>query len=493
MIGSESDQALAYLAREKFKNYVLAMSPQYDMNWHHRLLADTLDKVERGEIKRLIVTMPPRHGKSELCSKFFPTYFLGKNPNKSIIHVSYAAAVVERWGGEIRDILLDPRHKICFPKCEVGWQRSRSFIELAQGQRRTGYYVNAGIGGAITSFGADLLIIDDPIKDAEEADSDIMREKVWDFYGAVALTRLEQGGAIVLIQTRWHEDDLAGRLLEQATMGGDQWDVLNFPAIAMDDEEYRKKGEPLWPAKKSLTDLSAIKASVRPRTWWALYQQTPTRTEDQEFKPEWFRYYEHMAEVPEGAVITLAIDPAFSANKSSDYTAITVRARLGSKRWVLDYVNAKLGETPKAIWEAALPLIQTYRPYKIGIEAFAAQVMLGAYFREKLAERGINTEVVDLRIPNIKNANVAKSRIRALSSPLREGNYFFQRWMMALEKQLLAFPSGKNDDLIDSLSFHEYFNLDFTDWNQKAYEAANYSPENQLTIKYDPLTGEPIY
>ncbi len=482
----ERAKRIAEAAKGSLINYAIATHPNYTPSWHHHLIAEKLERVERGEIKRLFITMPPRHGKSELASIRFPAWYLGRNPTKKIIAVSNTGILAERFGREVKNLVEEPRHKFIFNGFELAKDQKRK-REFAT--NKGGHYLAAGVDGTVTGYGADLFLIDDPVKGAVAADSETYRERVYAFFSSVASTRLEQGAAIIIIMTRWHKDDLVGRLLESDPDG---WEVLDLPALATCDEPNRKEGESLWPAKYDTATLLEMKARMRPRDWYALYQQQPQGRETQEVYPEWLQYYQD-SEEPAGLTITLAIDPAFSKNKRSDYTAMTVRGRIGNRRYVLDYVNKRIGESPSAIFAEALELIKKWNPYKIGIEAFAAQVMLGAYFREQLARLGIATEVVDLRIPNYANADVAKSRIRVITDVARQRNLFVKPWMEELTKQLLDFPVGKHDDLIDSLSFHEYFLLDFSS-SEAVDDSINFTGADSLAnISFDSVTGEPIF
>src|SRR3990172_3858358 len=215
-------EAIAELARRRLIDFSILTRKGYIPNWHHYIIAEKLEAVERGEITRLAIFMPPRHGKTELASIRFPAW---------------------------------------------------------------------GVGGPIVGRGADILLIDDPIKDYEEAHSAVIRQKVWDWYTTVALTRLHQNGAIILIETRWHEDDLAGRILKSAKETGEEWEIISFPALAEEDEEHRKKGEALWPGMKSLAELEQIRATQGSVKWASLYQQKPPKEQGAIFKREWFPRY----------------------------------------------------------------------------------------------------------------------------------------------------------------------------------------------------------
>lgn len=229
-------------------------NPVYKRAQHHAQIAAKLEAVERGEIDRLMIFMPPRHGKSELASKRFPAWCLGKDPRRQIIAASYNSDLANDFGRNVRNIVAEPEFGQVFPSVSLA---PDSQAANRMNTNHGGAYVAAGVGTAVTGRGAHIALIDDPFKDREEADSERRRELVWDWYRSTLYTRLMPGGAIVLIQTRWHEDDLAGRLLEQER---DQWEVLELPAID-------KAGKALWPEWYDLPALERIKNTIGPREW----------------------------------------------------------------------------------------------------------------------------------------------------------------------------------------------------------------------------------
>lgn len=250
--------------------------PRYTAAPHHRLLAAALERVERGELKRLMVFMPPRHGKSELASVRFPAWYLGRNPDRRIIAAAYGGNLANKFSRRTRNLIASPVYQRIFPGTEVAGDAAA--VQFWAIKDRDGQYNAAGVGGGITGEGANLLLIDDPVKDAQDAMSLTVREGTWEWYVSTAYPRLDDAnGAIVLIQTRWHEDDLAGKLLAEAADGGDQWHVIRLPAIAEDNDPLgRVRGEALWPVRFPAERLAEIERIEKPRGWWeALYQQTP--------------------------------------------------------------------------------------------------------------------------------------------------------------------------------------------------------------------------
>lgn len=242
------------------------------------LIDDCLLNIIHGSLRRLIITIPPRHGKSQLMSRYFPAWYLGNFPDRRVILASYEANFAAYWGGKARDELRE--HAGHFVSSGVGDKDSASWWSTIRG----GEMMTAGVGGAITGKGANLFVIDDPVKNSEEANSPLMRDKAWDWYLSVAESRLEPDAAIVIMMTRWHEDDLAGRLVRSMLDGGDRWEILNLPAIAERDEQYedsagalifsRKRGDALCPDR---FPLSVLEVTRRRSAYWfgSLYQGNP--------------------------------------------------------------------------------------------------------------------------------------------------------------------------------------------------------------------------
>lgn len=255
---------------------------------HLTLLNQKLVDVAAGRVKRLVITMPPRNGKSLLTSENFPAWYLGTFPDRRIILASYGADFASEWGRKARAILEEYGPSLFGVKVSKDSSAANRWdIEGSRGGMQT-----AGVGGPITGKGADLLIIDDPVKNSEEANSFVYRQKTWEWYQSTAYTRLEPAGAVVLIQTRWHSDDLAGRVLAENGRTLEPWEVVNFPAIAeTHDEIGRKPGDPLWPERYSLEDLRRIQGDVGVNVWASLYQQTPLDETGGRIKKDWLRYW----------------------------------------------------------------------------------------------------------------------------------------------------------------------------------------------------------
>jgi hypothetical protein len=265
-------------ARADLIAYAKAQWPGFRCAAHHRLIADKLMAVERGELKRLMIFVAPRHGKSLLASQNFPAWFLGRNPSRFIIATSYAQELAEDFGREVRNQLTDDLHRRIFPACGGARGDSKSARRFHTGAG--GVYFATGIGGPITGRGAHVLLIDDPVKGHEEAESELVREKHKKWYASTAYPRLMPGGAIIVIQTRWHRDDLAGWLLKEHAHEG--WDVVSLPAI-------NERDEALWPDQYPIERLREIRKTIGARVWSSLYQQRPLPPEEAgRFREEWF-------------------------------------------------------------------------------------------------------------------------------------------------------------------------------------------------------------
>ncbi len=265
--------------------------------WQHARHLDLLDTklvaLAEGRIKRLIVTMPPRHGKSQLGSRYFPAWYLGRYPDNRVILCSYEAGFAAKWGGEARDILNEHGQDLF----GVRVSNETSARDDWRIEGREGGMITAGAGGPITGRGANLFVIDDPVKNARDANSQTVRQGIWDWWQSTALTRLEPDASVLVVQTRWHKQDLTGRLLGEDPEDADddepddeRWEVLNLPAIAegQGDALGRLTGEALWPERWPAARLEKRKRRLGGYVWGALYQQRPTDPEGNYFKRSWF-------------------------------------------------------------------------------------------------------------------------------------------------------------------------------------------------------------
>lgn len=312
----------------------------YQVNWHHNVVCHKLDEWIAGKIKRLMLFMPPRHGKSELASRRLPAFILGKNPNAKIITTSYSDDLASQMNRDVQRIIDSRRYKNVFPETMLSgkniktiaygsYLRNSSIFEIVG---HGGSYRSSGVGGGITGMGFDYGIIDDPIKNRQDAESKAISDGIYNWYMSTFYSRRDHGdnACIMLIMTRWHENDLAGKLLGLQAMGGeytDKWEVVNFPAIAEKDKspgDIREEGDALWPDKFSVKSLKTTRANITGYEWDSLYQQRPNPPGGGKIKRDWFKIID---KPPDGLSWQRFWDLAVSAKKSADFTASPSAAR----------------------------------------------------------------------------------------------------------------------------------------------------------------------
>lgn len=441
------------LARIKLSAFVQYTYPgEYEMGWVHEDICRELDgffeAVQAGKSPRLLITVPPRHGKSELASRRFPAYVFGRDPDMSIISTSYAADLSSRMNRDVQRVMDSEEYgrlfldaKLRSPNARGDYQRNSDLFEIVGHE---GSYRSAGVGGGITGMGGNILIIDDPIKDRAEADSPTIREKVWDWYTSTLYTRLAPGGGILLIQTRWHMDDLAGRLLEAANSGqGDQWRAVNFPAIAEVDEPRRQAGEALHPERYSLAQLLSIKAALGSRDWEALYQQRPTPDGGAVFRKEWLRFWRPTDLPKKFARMLISWDMTFKDKDDSDFVVGQVWGQSGADCYLLDQVRGRWGFTATS-------------------QAFRDLADKWPQAMEKLIEDKANgPAVIDAlkhKVPGlipIEPDGSKTARAHAVTPLFEAGNVYLPdpqmaEWVKGFVSELLQFPAGANDDQVDA-------------------------------------------
>lgn len=415
--------------------YAAYQWPGYRDAAHHRLIARKLEAVERGDCKRLMIFMPPRHGKSMLASEFFPAWYLGRNPDHYVIASTYAQDLADDFGRKVKAQIGEPSFQAIFPGVTLAKDsqsvkrfhvEAGSHVETAQ----QGAYYAVGAGGPLTGRGAHLLLIDDPVKNREEADSEIVRKRLRDWYTSTAYTRLMPGARIVLIQTRWHEDDLGGWLLSSHAHEG--WDVVSLPAI---DE-----GKALWPEQYSASDLEKIKASIGPRDWHALYQQQPSSEEGTYFKREWLKEWKTK---PDRLRLYGTSDYAVTAD-GGDYT---VHRLWGvATNGDLYRIDGWRGQTTSDKWiDAKLDLIKRYRPLCWFGESGVIQKAIEPMLIRRMRERGVFCRLEWL--PSIADK---PTRARGFQARAAMGAVYFEPG--ADVEEFIRFPAGKHDDDVDTAS-----------------------------------------
>lgn len=449
-------------ARRRFLNFVTYTKPDYSVNWHHEIICREIDALVRGDVTRLILCMPPRHGKSELISRRLPAYILGRDPDAEIIACSYSSDLAQRMNRDVQRIIDDPLYTEVFPDTKLFGSNVRT---VAQGSYlrnsdifevvgRKGTYRAAGIGGGITGMGAKYAIIDDPIKNRQDANSETIRETIWEWYASTLYTRLAPDGRVLLIMTRWHEDDIAGRLIShQSDEDGEQWRVISFPAFAessRDDrhsEDARTEGQPLWGSRFSGKTLAQIKAAVGSYNWAGLYQQRPAPSEGAIFMRAWWKRYEEapktLAAEMEG--IVMSWDLAFKDAKDSDYVVGQVWGRKRADRYLLDQVRARMDfpATVKAVRAMKEKWPQVRRIY---IEDKAnGPAVISTLQREIQGLIAINPEGGKMVRANAVTGQIESGNVWLPSAALAP-------WIGDFIEECAAFPNGVNDDQVDAMT-----------------------------------------
>lgn len=382
-----------------------------------------------------MLLVPPRHGKSELASRRFPAYFLGKHSHKQFISASASAPLAEDFGRDVRNLIASQEYAEVF-------ETRLSEDSQAKGRwstRQGGSYYAVGIGGAIMGRGAHVLLIDDPFGDMAEARSEVQRKAVWDWYTGTAYNRLEDKGAIIVINHRMHESDLTGMLLEQQASGGDAWTVVELKAINDD-------GEALWPDKYPIQALERIRRNIKPADWSALYQQNPTPDEGTYFKAEWFRPY---VKAPSRAnlVVYGGSDFAVTAD-GGDFTChVVIGIDPEDNLWLLDHWR---GQTTSDKWiETWCDLVCRWKPFGWAFEHGQIKSGVGPFLDKRARERKAYTvqETFPTRGDKAVRAQSIRGRMAhiGLNVPTGEG------WFAAFRSELLAFPAGKHDDQVDAM------------------------------------------
>ena len=380
------------LCQTNFLPFVMRFNPDYQAGWVHKDICRRLEKfsddVAARLSPRLILTMPPRHGKSQLTSKSFPAWHLGKHSSHEIMACSYSGSLSMGFSRLNRELMRDPAYKVLFDtRLHPDSQGAEAWMTTDGGG-----YTSAGIGGAITGKGAHALIIDDPVKNREDAESESGRSNAWDWYTSTAYTRLAPGGGVLLILTRWHDDDLAGRLLGAMKEGADQWTIVNYPAEAKDDELYRNAGEALHPERYDLEALSRIKRAIGPRDWAALYQQDPVPDEGAFFSKDDFEWYDYNdpAAVPDGKEMVeyAAWDLAIGQKQENDYSVGGVASiDQQGHLWMRDVVRGHWGALE--LCKRILGFHKKWRPARSGIEKGQIEMSIGPFLNEIKKEMGL--------------------------------------------------------------------------------------------------------
>lgn len=432
------------LARQDLLEFVKYRFPDYSTNWHHVLVSKYLMMIESGEIKRLMIFCPPRHGKSELASVNFPAWAMGRNKNRNIITASYNATLAQSFGRKVRNIMEEAPYKRVFDtRLAEDSQAKGTWNTNGKGE-----YNATGVGGSLTGKGADILLIDDPVKNREEADSEVVSQAVWDWYKSTARTRLSPKGAVVVIMTRWKDDDLAGRIL---TEGGEAWTVLQLPAVAEHSSPYRTEGQPLWANHFTKEVLEETKRAIGSYEFASQYQQNPINEETQVFKEKMFKYktMEEVLAQPTTCYVTIDSQGAKEGKqKKGDFTGVTINWVNSDNVWHFKSYRVKVG--PTGLLQLIFDLHEAYHPEAIGLESTLYTDAIQPFLTIEMAKKNIFPRVVELH----HKGNAKMTRIKWLLPRYERGHIFHIKDMCGdLEGELIRFPASAHDDTMDSAAY----------------------------------------
>ena len=435
----------AELAQNHFMEFVKKVWPGFIHGAHHVKMAEAFEKVANGQCKRLIINMPPRHTKSEFASYLLPAWFLGKFPQKKVIQTSHTAELAVGFGRKVRNLVDSDPYKAIFPDTSL---QADSKAAGRWNTSKGGDYFAIGVGGAVTGKGADILIIDDPHSEQEaalaESDPEIY-DKTYEWYTSGPRQRLQPGGAIIIVMTRWSKKDLTGRVLKAAAQrGGEEWEVIEFPAIL-------PSGKPLWPQFWPRHELEALKEELPHAKWMAQYMQNPTSDVTAIVKREWWQVWEH-DDPPHCEFTLMSWDTAFEKSNRADYSALTT--------WGVFYKDDDTG-TPQAniillnafrdrmefpvLKKTALEQYKDWEPDSIIIEKKAS----GAPLIYEMRAMGIPVQEFT---PTKGNDKIA--RLNAVSDLFASGRVWAPatQWAEEVIEEVASFPSGEHDDYVDSVS-----------------------------------------
>jgi len=429
------------VASSNFMTFVKRVWPTFIEGQHHKRMARAFEKVAKGEIKRLIINMPPRHTKSEFASYLLPAWFLGKYPNKKVIQTAHTAELAVGFGRKVRNLVDSDVYSDIFPGVSL---QADSKAAGRWNTNKAGEYFAIGVGGAVTGKGADLLIIDDPHSEQEAAlaaSSPEIYDKVYEWYTSGPRQRLQPGGSIIVVMTRWGLRDLTGQVVKSSTQrGGDDWEVIEFPAIL-------PSGNPLWPEFWSLDELSALREELPNSKWQAQYQQNPTAEEGAIVKREWWKRWDK-DEPPRCDYIIQSWDTAFETTTRADFSACTTWGV-----WVNEEDNAinniillnvikdrmEFHQLKKKVLEE----YNEWEPDSLIVEKKASGISL----YQELRRMGVPVQEFT---PSKGNDKI--TRLNAVSDIIASRKVWVPntRWADELVDEIASFPSGEHDDLVDA-------------------------------------------
>lgn len=470
-------KALKLSAPTDFSCFLAYINPKYRLEWFHRVIAEHCQMLYEGKIKNLMVFMPPQHGKSEIISRNFPAWVLGKNPDLKIAGCSYSIELASQFSRSIQRSIDSPEYQSLFPETYLNGSNVRTDtkgylrnVDIFETVGHRGFYKAVGVGGGLTGTPVDIAIIDDPVKDAVEAQSPTYRQRVWDWYNTVLTTRLHNDSKQLFIMTRWHEDDLAGRLLK-AEPGA--WTVLIIPAICEVDGDNgystRKIGDALWPWKHSLQKLLTQRERA-PREFNALYQQRPTIEGGNIVKRDWFRT---ISEVEFRSIryrepVHFYLDTAYNKKKKgqdNDPSGILAACRIGNNIYVMDAMSVY----------KEMPDLLRFIPEYMNAHGGSSESIL--HIEPKANGESVLQMLKELTTLNVKATPTPRDdkevRFRVVSPRVECGRVYLVQgsWCEDFLNQVCSFPAAPHDEFVDILGYaindliEDDLDIDFDNFN----------------------------
>jgi predicted phage terminase large subunit-like protein len=428
-------------ASDDFMLFVNEMWPGFIHGRHHELMAGKFEEIASGKIKRLIINMPPRHTKSEFASFLLPAWYLGKYPGKKIIQTSNTAELAVGFGRKVRNLVASEQYHRIFPGVNL---RSDSKAAGRWSTNQNGEYFAIGVGGTVTGKGADLLIIDDPHSEQEAAlaasDPSVF-DKVYEWYTSGPRQRLQPGGSIIIVMTRWAKRDLTGKVIQSMIdRDGEKWEIIQLPAIM-------PSGNPLWPQFWSIEELEALKSELPASKWNAQYMQTPTSEEGAIVKREWWKIWENDLP-PRCEYIIQSWDTAFTKNERSDYSACTT--------WGVFYMNENENDPHIILLDAFKRRMEFPELKKMAFETYKEWEPDAFIVEAKASGAPLIFELRAMGIPvqefTPSRGNDKMVRINSVADLFASGKVWAPgtRWADELIEEMAAFPNSDHDDLVDS-------------------------------------------
>ena len=442
---------IAGICADSFADFIRVVRPDYIFNWHHLILIDALQRLKNREFERLIVMMPPRHGKSELVSRLFPAWAFSSDQDEQIILSSYSADLASAMNRDCQRIITGDTYRTLFPDTrlsegkDTGVVRNNSRFDIIDSK---GYLISAGVGGGITGAGATIGIIDDPVKNAQEADSQTYRNTAWEWYTTTFKTRFEPKAIEVICQTRWHEDDLTGRILKQIEDGESETktEIINFPALCEHPEKHREIGEALWEGKYNRAKLLKMQHDLGSRAWNALYQQRPAPEEGNLIKRDWFDIYDPKKVDLTGIPVNFFFDTAYTDKETNDPTAGIAYIKKGEDYYILEC---------RAEWleflEQTKFILDFCNENGYGMRSLArVEPKATGKSIVQVLKRQTKLNILESEPP--KDSKV--SRVNSIAARLEAGRVLLPKgaiWTLAFLDECAAFPNGPHDDRVDCL------------------------------------------